>query len=92
MMLWSMEDKMPKISIELEVSDAQEVASTLRTTVKKIDWVLDNKPPSKPGASADLDSRAQQLTKIAEQIETMLHDRARANANVVPMKVGDKNA
>jgi hypothetical protein len=62
--------------IELSVDDAQEVASTLRTTVKKIDWVLENKPPSRRGEAERLDERAKQLSVIAQHIETCLHQRA----------------
>jgi hypothetical protein len=71
---------MPVVNIELEVADAQEVASTLRSTVKKIDWVLENKPPYKPGEADRLDERARTLTIVAELIETILHQRALSNS------------
>jgi hypothetical protein len=72
---------MPIVMIELQVDDAQEVASTLRTTVKKIDWVLENNPPRRSGDAERLDERAKTLTIVAEHIETILHQRALAEAN-----------
>jgi hypothetical protein len=80
---------MSKITIELEVEQAQELASTVRTTVKKIDWVLENTPPKKPGQAKDLDARAKLLTLAANTIEEALNARALANSNVVLM--GEKN-
>jgi|GEM_PF-3425653 hypothetical protein len=78
---------MEKVTIEFEIAQAQEVASTIRTTVKKIDFVLDNPPPKmKPGQLSDLDVRAKILTVAAQTIEDKLH--ARALANVV--KIADK--
>jgi hypothetical protein len=79
---------MPTITIELEVMAAQELLSTARTTVKKIDWVLENTPPKKPGQAADLDNRAKVLTLTANIIEAVLHKRALENStpNVVSMK------
>lgn len=71
---------MPVINIELEVVDAQEVASSLRTIVNKIDWILENKPPTKLGEANRLDLRAKQLTIVAQNIETCLHQRALNNA------------
>jgi hypothetical protein len=82
--------KVPKITIEFEVEQAQEIASTIRTTVKKIDFVLDNPPlKMRPGQISDLDARAKLLTTAAQHIEDMLNARALANSNVVSM--GGKN-
>jgi hypothetical protein len=72
---------MPVVMIELQVDDAQEVASTIRTVVSKIDWVLENNPPRKPGDAERLDMRAKTLTIVAEHIETTLHQRALSEAN-----------
>jgi hypothetical protein len=77
---------MTKVTFELEVEDAQELVFSLRATIKKIDYVLDNYPPTKKGAAEDLDERAKRLTKIATTIETILHQRALANANVMKLK------
>jgi hypothetical protein len=72
-----------KVTIELDVDIAQELASSTETTVSKMDWVLENKSPRN---AADLDERAKKLTKAATAIKTALH--ARAKANVV--KIGAK--
>jgi hypothetical protein len=72
---------MQKVTIELDVQQAQELASTARTTIKKIDWVLENTPPKKPGQAADLDARAKILTLAANTIEAALHARALENAD-----------
>jgi hypothetical protein len=77
---------MAKITIEFEVAEAQEIASTLRTVVSKIDWTLENKPPQKRGALQDLDDRAKLLTIAATTIETALHQRALGNV----VKIADK--
>jgi hypothetical protein len=69
---------MPEITITLDVSYAQELASTARTTVRKIDLALENKS-LKPGIEHDLDNRAQTLAKAATIIEIALHERALAN-------------
>jgi len=71
---------MPKIRIELEVIDAQEIASTLNSTVKKIDWVLENNPPRKVDEVKRLDVRGQRLTLIATLIETLLYEQVKGNA------------
>jgi hypothetical protein len=68
---------MPKINIELEIVDAQEVAFTLNATVKKIDYVLENNPPRKAGEAERLDVRGQRLTLIATLIETLLYEQAK---------------
>jgi hypothetical protein len=77
---------MSKIAIEFDVEAAQELASTVRTVVRKIDYVLENTPPKKPGQAVDLDARAKLLTQIAANIEAALHHRALANANIVNLK------
>jgi hypothetical protein len=77
---------MSKVNLEVDVEVAQELASTIRTVVKKIDWVLENTPPKKPGQAADLDARAKLLTQTAAYIESILHQRALANANVINLK------
>jgi hypothetical protein len=77
---------MPKIALELDVPDAQELASTLRIKVKQIDWVLENKPPRKQGEAQDLDIRAKRLTIIANDIEIALHERALNNV----VAIGEK--
>jgi hypothetical protein len=80
---------MPKVTVEFEVEQAQELAITARAAVKKIDYVLDNpKPGMKPGQISDLDVRAKLLTITAQIIEDVLHARALANSNVV--KMGEK--
>lgn len=73
-----------KITIELTIEAAQELASTASTTANKIDWVLENRPPKKAQAAV-LDERAKLLTKTATLIETALHKRALENENVVKM-------
>jgi hypothetical protein len=73
-----------KVTIELTVEALQELASTANTTVRKIDWVLENKPPKKAQAEA-MDARAKLLQKTANIIEKALNDRALANENVVKM-------
>lgn len=77
---------MATITIELEVAHAQELASTARTTIKKIDWVLENKPPRKQTDVIGLDLRAKILTLAATKIETALHQRALSNV----VKIGEK--
>ena len=67
---------MPMIKLEFEVVDAKECASTLRSTVKRIDWVLENNPPRnprKPNEAELLDVRAKHLTLIATMIEMALY-------------------
>jgi hypothetical protein len=73
-----------KITIELSVEALQELASTCNTTVRKIDWVLENRPPKKAQAVA-MDERAKLLQKTANIIEKVLNDRALANENIVKM-------
>jgi hypothetical protein len=80
------EKKMPTIIIELDIVQAQELASVARGKAKGIDWVLENKPPV-PKKAAELDERAKILTQAATTIETALHQRALGN--VVPL--GGKN-
>lgn len=70
---------MPVINVELDIVDAQEVASSLRTMVRKIDYILETNPPGKPGDASRLDIRAKQLTIVAHSIETALHQRALNN-------------
>jgi hypothetical protein len=67
-----------KIVLQFDMEALQEVASTLRTTVKKIDWVIENRPPKKSELER-LDVRAKLLTMTASQIEEALHERAKAN-------------
>lgn len=66
---------MPKMSIEMEVYDFQEISSTLKTTARRIDWVLENKPPKRPGEAEALDTRAKHLTLISTLIDTELNKR-----------------
>jgi hypothetical protein len=77
--------------IEMQDDDAIEVAKSLRTMVKKIDWVLDRSPPKKPGEAEALDLRAKQLTRAAQAIEDALSGNnpstnGRPSANVHPIK------
>jgi hypothetical protein len=74
---------MQKMTIELSIDALQELASTARTTARKIDWVLENRPPKEKDAK-DLDERAKLLMKTAAIIEKALN--ARALENVVPME------
>ena len=75
-----------KISIEFDVEAAQELASTCNSTARKIDWILDNRPPNRKGEAERLDIRAKLLTKTGALIEKALNDRAKANdSNVVKM-------
>ena len=53
------------LTIELAVDDAQEVASTLRSTIRKIDWIIENKPPTRARELEKLDERAKQLTNAS---------------------------
>ena len=69
------------VIIDLSVEDAQECASTLRSTIKRIDWVLENNPPRKAGEAERMDERAKTLTIIANHIEEKLHERALKHAN-----------
>jgi hypothetical protein len=62
--------------LEVDVEDAQELARTLRTLVRRIDWTLENNPPKKETDKVDLDARAKQLTIIASDVEAALHKRA----------------
>jgi hypothetical protein len=64
---------MAKIKIELEIADCNELVSSLRSLVKKIDYVLDNYPPRKPGESERLDTRGKHLTLMATMIEMALY-------------------
>jgi hypothetical protein len=70
---------MDTITIILEVSAAQEIASTIRSTVRKIDLVLDKNPPTRNGEAEKLDNRAKLLTQTAALIEATLHQRALNN-------------
>jgi hypothetical protein len=79
---------MPKVTIEFEVEQAQELASTAKIQVKRIAWVLENNPPTKKGAAEDLVTRLEQLTKATTAIDAALNQRALANAKVV--KIGAK--
>ena len=69
---------MPKITIELEVEDAQELASSAERLSNNIDWVLENKPP-KQSQSVAMDLRSKQLIRAATTIKIYLNDRALAN-------------
>jgi hypothetical protein len=69
---------MPKITIELEVEDAQELASSAERLSSNIDWVLENKPP-KQSQIAAMDLRSKQLIRAATTIKIYLNDRALAN-------------
>lgn len=79
---------MPKISVEFEVVQAQELASTAKTAANRIGWVLENNRPTKKGAAEDLVTRLELLTRAATAIDAALNQRALANANVV--KIGAK--
>jgi hypothetical protein len=70
---------MPKISIEYEVEDAQEILSTTETLVNRISWVLENKPPSKPNELRLLELRLAQLARISLTTRIALNERAKAN-------------
>jgi sugar/nucleoside kinase (ribokinase family) len=76
------------VTIVLDVEIAQELAASSDSTVRKIDWVLENKAPTRKGEAERLDLRAKQLTLAAEAIRKALNDRAKAETNVV--KIGAK--
>lgn len=76
---------MAKVRIELEVEDAQKLASSLRYEVRKIDWVLDNTPSEKIKAPEKMDAKAKYLATMATLIEAALHKRALDEGNVVKM-------
>jgi hypothetical protein len=78
------------ISLELAIVDAQDVLGIINKKVRDIDWVLENKKPTKKGQAEDLDTRAKRLQLVANTIEKMLNDRALANSNVVP--IGEKKS
>jgi hypothetical protein len=62
------------ITVELTVNDAHECASSLRATINRIDWLLENNPPKKKGEVEKLDKRAKTLTIIATNIEEKLNN------------------
>jgi hypothetical protein len=72
---------MPKISVEMELVDVEEIESTLRTLISKIDWVLENNPPRRAGQAEALDTRAKHLTLIAAIFVQALNNRALNEAN-----------
>jgi hypothetical protein len=76
--------------IDMQDDDAVEVAKSLRTMVKRIDWVLDRSPPTKPGQVEAMDLRAKQLTRAAQAIEDALSGtpgtNERPSANVHPIR------
>jgi hypothetical protein len=78
------------VKIELEVEAAQELASTAETTANKIDWVLENRKPTKKGQAEALDERAKLLTKTATLIKQALHERAKANEKDNVVKIASK--
>lgn len=69
---------MAKITVEMEIEDAQELASTAETMVNRIDWTLENRPP-KASQQASMDMRAKQLTRAANAIKKALSERAKEN-------------
>jgi hypothetical protein len=72
----------PTVNVELTIGEAQELESTLRIMVKKIDWILENNPPKKAGEADKMDTRAKKLTLIAAKIAKLLNDRVLAASNV----------
>jgi hypothetical protein len=74
-----------KIKIELEVSDVQEMLSTIETTMGKIQWVIENNPPRKPNQLQLLQLRLLQLTRTSVILKRDLNARALENSNVILM-------
>jgi hypothetical protein len=73
------------VIVELAIDIAQELEMSTNSTVRKIDWVLENKPPYKKGEAERLNERAKKLTLAALAIHEALNDRAN---NIV--KIGEK--
>jgi hypothetical protein len=80
-----------KVTIDFDIEAAQELASTIRTLVRKIDWTLDNSP-LRVAEKAKLDVRAALLTRTATLIEDKLNSRALKiqEDKVVIIKTGRK--
>jgi hypothetical protein len=62
---------MPVIELTFDVEDIKEASSTIKFTLKKLNWVIDNKPPNK----SELDKmkkRSEMLTNVVNQIDGAL--------------------
>jgi hypothetical protein len=82
---------MTKMSVELEVEQYQELLFTARKKANDIDWVLENRYPTKPGQAKLLDDRAKMLTITAMLIEKALNERALTNVvKIATKKTGAK--
>lgn len=83
---------MPKelITIELDVELLQEINFTIKKKARDIDYVLDNRPPSKHEDVVKLDNRARLLTKTATLIDKALNDRAKVDPKIVKISANRK--
>lgn len=78
-----------KVTVELDIEDAQEIANYMEKKASQIDWILDNRPPAK-NKIAELDASAKRLVRVSAIIKKALHSRALENEKVVKINANRK--